>query len=333
MIKSKIEQARAYSHGIAVCLVVTIAAKFIAVNYGVPVMLMCLLLGMIFNYMSREEPTKAGVQFTSKTILRLGVVLIGARIVFSDFMGLGVNGIAIVIFATGFVIIGSMFFARLLGLDKEQGLLLGGATSICGASAALAISSVMPNSKSLEQNTLIAVLGVTAMGTIAMITYPVIIGFLGYNDYQAGILIGGAIHDVAQVVGAGYSVSTEAGDTAILIKLMRVFLLIPVLFVFVYIFRNSKKDDGSPKNFPFPMFLVGFFILMVLNSLSLIPNDILKILEYSSKWFLMMSLVAVGMKTSPKALVGVGVRPFILVLLNTALLSALYIFVIYEQFI
>ncbi len=327
------EKAKTYIHGIIACLVVTLAAKFISINYGAPVMLMCLLLGMIFNYMSREEPTKAGVQFTSKTILRLGVVLIGARIVFSDFMGLGINGIAIVIFATALVIVGSMLFARLLKLDKEQGLLIGGATSICGASAALAISSVMPNSKSLEQNTLIAVLGVTAMGTIAMITYPILIGLLGYNDYQAGILIGGAIHDVAQVVGAGYSVSTEAGDTAILIKLMRVFLLIPVLFVFVYMFKNRKKDDGSANKFPFPMFLIGFFILMVLNSLNLLPHDLLKAMEYTSKWFLMMSLTAVGMKTSPKALVGVGLRPFILVLLNTILLSVLYIFVIYMQLI
>lgn len=325
--RSLSERVRCYFPGILVCLIVTLAAQFISSHYTVPVMLMALLMGMSLNFMSQEEPTKLGVQYTSQSILRMGVVLIGARIVFEDFLALGVSGIGVVICATAMVIIASVTLAKILGLQKEQGLLIGGATAICGASAALAISSVLPKSKDLEQNTLLAVLGVTAMGTLAMIVYPVIIGFLGYDHHQSGVLIGGTIHDVSQVVGAGYSISTEAGDTAILIKLMRVFLLIPVLLIMAYMFKANVASDQKTK-MPVPMFLAGFFILMVLNSFHMLPQSVLNVLEYASKWCLIMAITAVGMKTSLKTLFSLGWRPFLLVFLNTLFITLLYFAVI-----
>ncbi|NOZ42380.1 MAG: putative sulfate exporter family transporter, partial [Alphaproteobacteria bacterium] len=202
--------------GVLVCATVALAAAFIAQHYAAPVMLLSLLLGMVFNFMSQEKPTRDGVQFTSQTILRTGVALIGARIMLSDFVALGAGVVTLVIVAIIIVIALGIFWAKLLKLDPEQGILIGGATAICGASAALALSTIMPKSKTLEHNTLITVVGITAMGTISMVLYPVIIGFLGLNDHQAGIMIGGTIHDVSQVVGAGYSISEVAGDTAIL---------------------------------------------------------------------------------------------------------------------
>tara|TARA_R110001592_G_scaffold29350_15_gene106712 strand:- start:1774 stop:2847 length:1074 start_codon:yes stop_codon:yes gene_type:complete len=316
-------RVRNYFPGIMVCLVITLAAQFLSAHYTAPVMLMALLMGMSLNFLSQEAPTKLGVEYTSQSILRAGVVLIGARIVFEDFVALGAAGIGLVITATILVIIASLICTKALGLGKEQGLLIGGATAICGASAALAISSVLPKSDSLEQNTLLAVLGVTAMGTLAMIVYPVIIGFLGYDDHQAGLLIGGAIHDVSQVVGAGYSISTEAGDTAILIKLMRIFLLIPLLFVFAYAFK-AKEQDATNKKLPIPLFLAGFFVLMVLNSFHLLPQNILDVLEYTSKWFLIMAITAVGMKTSLKAVFSLGWRPFVLIFVDTLFIALLY---------
>ncbi len=157
---------RALMPGILVCAMVALAAHFIAQHYAAPVMLLCLLLGMIFHFMSQESPTKKGVQFTSQTILRMGVAFIGARIMLSDFTALGGGTLGLVILAIGIVIALGVVWAWLLKLDREQGLLIGGATAICGASAALALSTVMPKSKTLEQNTLIAVVGVTAMGTM-----------------------------------------------------------------------------------------------------------------------------------------------------------------------
>ncbi len=313
--------------GVLMCVIVTLAAQTISSHYTVPVMLMALLIGMSMNFLSQDEPTKHGVQYTSQSILRLGVVLIGARIVFEDFLSLGSLGISLVVIATLLVIVISMLCAKFLGLEKEQGILIGGATAICGASAALAISSVLPKSETREQNTLLAVLGVTAMGTIAMIVYPVIIGFLGYDDHQSGVLIGGTIHDVSQVVGAGYSISTEAGDTAVIIKLMRVFLLIPVVLAVALLF-GKNSTDSKKRRLPIPLFLAGFFLLMILNSFHLLPENLTAFLEFSSKCCLVMAIAAVGMKTSLKTLSSLGWRPFLLVLIDTAFIALLYFVVV-----
>ncbi|MCK5425017.1 MAG: YeiH family putative sulfate export transporter [Emcibacter sp.] len=321
------DRARALIPGILICATVALAAKFIAQHYTAPVMLLCLLLGMIFHFMSQEGPTKKGVQFTSQSILRIGVGLIGARIMLSDFTALGGTTLALVITAIGIVIASGVAWAWLLKLDREQGLLIGGATAICGASAALALSTVMPKSKTLEHNTLIAVVGVTAMGTISMIFYPVLVGFLGIDDHQAGILIGGTIHDVSQVVGAGYSISEEAGDTAIIVKLVRVFMLVPILFLFAISFRN-KKNKQTSGHFIFPYFLVGFLALVILNSLQLIPREILDIFKSTSKWMLIMAITAVGMKTSLKDMFSLGWRPIFLILIETITISLLYFTVI-----
>lgn len=276
--------------------------------------------------MSQKNITKKGIDFTAKTVLRAGVVLIGARIMLSDFTALGGEIIALVFFTTISVILFGLFLAKIFGLDKEQGFLIGGATAICGASAALAISAILPQTKTLEKNTLLAVIGVTLMGTIAMVLYPVLIGFLKLDDYQAGILIGGAIHDVSQVVGAGYSISEHAGDTAILIKLMRVFLLVPLLLVFITGLGQKQKEESG--HVAFPLFLLGFLFLMALNSFHLIPADITIIFKDISKWFLIMAIAAVGMKTSPKSLLSLGWKPIILVCSE-----AVFIFIIYLAFL
>lgn len=322
-----LNRMRALAPGILVCGTVALAAKFIAQHYAAPVMLLCLLLGMVFHFMSQEGPTKRGVQFTSQTLLRIGVALIGARIMFSDLTALGGGTLTLVIVAIGLVIALGVAWAWALKLDREQGLLIGGATAICGASAALALSSVMPKSKTLEHNTLIAVVGVTAMGTLSMIFSPVIIGFLGLNDHQAGILIGGTIHDVSQVVGAGYSISEEAGDTAIIVKLVRVFMLVPILFLFALGFRKQQAQASSGR-FIFPFFLIGFVALVIMNSLDLIPEELVNLLQGSSKWLLVMAITAVGMKTSLKQMFSLGWRPVFLILVETVMISILYFSVI-----
>ncbi|VAW06530.1 Inner membrane protein [hydrothermal vent metagenome] len=320
-------RAKSLIPGVMVCAVVALAAGFIASYYTAPVMLLGLLLGMVFHFMSQESPTGKGVQFTSQTILRFGVALIGARIMLSDFTALGWPTLILVIMATGGIILLGVFWAWALRLDREQGLLIGGATAICGASAALALSTVMPKSKTLEHNTLIAVIGVTAMGTISMIIYPVIVGFLAIDSHDAGILIGGTIHDVSQVVGAGYSISGDAGDTAILVKLIRVFMLVPILLIFALSFRSHRERSSSGR-FIFPYFLVGFIALVMLNSLQLIPAEISGMIQLTSKWMLVMAITAVGMKTSLKAMFSLGWKPLFLIVIETLTLSILYFSVI-----
>ena len=114
-----------------------------------------------------------------------------------------------------------MLLARRLGLKPLFGVLSGGAVAICGASAALAIASVLPRNDTRERDTILTVVSVTALSTLAMILYPVFATSIGLDHKQAGIFIGGTIHDVAQVVGAGYTISNETGDIATYVKLLQ----------------------------------------------------------------------------------------------------------------
>lgn len=314
---------RAIAPGIMVCGLVTLAAMLISEHYSTPVMLMCLLLGMAFHFLFEAPKTRRGIQFTSQNVLKIGVALIGARIVLSQFTALGLPALVGISAITLMILMAGPVLGRLFGLDREQGLLIGGATAICGASAALAISSILPPSKALERQTLTAVIGVTAMGTAAMIGYPVILGLLGFDSYHSGIIIGGTIHDVSQVVGAGYSISPEAGNAAVLIKLIRVFMLLPILLGLAWVYKNARP--GQTLRFPFvPPFLLGFIALVALNSLGALPGEIPHGLEVLSKWMLVMAIAAVGLKTSMKEVFSLGYGPALLVVAETAILFGFY---------
>ncbi|MCB1592360.1 MAG: YeiH family putative sulfate export transporter [Alphaproteobacteria bacterium] len=315
---------RSVAPGLMVCGLITLASILISEHYSTPVMLMCLLIGMAFHFLYEDPKTRRGIQFTSQHVLKIGVALIGARIMLSQFTALGFYALAGISLITLFILFIGPVLGRLLGMDREQGLLIGGATAICGASAALAISSVLPPSKNLERQTLTAVIGVTAMGTAAMIAYPVILGVTGFDSYHSGVIIGGTIHDVSQVVGAGYSISPEAGNAAVLIKLIRVFMLLPILIGLAWLYKTHPSATTKRRFFSVPPFLIGFLVLAGLNSAGALPGDAAHMLETVSKWMLVMAIAAVGLKTSMKEVVTLGYGPVLLVVTETLILLAFY---------
>jgi len=153
-------------------------------------------------------------------------------------------------------------------------ILTGGAVSICGASAALAISAILPRNEYTERNLSFTVFGVTLLSTLAMIAYPIAINLFGFADHQAGIFLGGTIHDVVQVVGAGFSISDAAGETATTVKLLRVSLLAPIVLVLgLAMSQLNLRVDEIGKAPPFvPRFVIGFAVLVIVNSLAGSPN-------------------------------------------------------------
>ena len=158
--------------------------------------------------------------------------------------------------------------ARLMGLSCYLGLLTGGAVAICGASAALAISAVLPKHEDRERNTLFTAVAVTTLSTLAMIAYPMLFGWLKLDQHTQGVLIGATIRDVAQVMGAAFSVSDGMGETATIIKLFRVGLL-PVIVVGLALTLRSKESSSTRE--VVPLFVVGFVVTMFLNSLGVFP--------------------------------------------------------------
>ena len=321
--------------GLGIATITGMAALFLSEHYNAPAMLFALLLGMAVSFLYQNDtPCACGIDFTASTLLRAGVVLLGLRIALGDLAVLGWQTALMLAFAIFTTIVLGVFLAKSLGLQKRFGALTGGSVAICGASAALAISTILPKGKNHERDTLLTVIGVTAMSTIAMILYPILSAQLGMNDTEAGIFLGGTIHDVAQVVGAGYSVSDSAGDMATLTKLVRVAMLMPVVLIMMLVIKRFYKADAKagegdiPK---MPMFLVGFILLMLLNSFVTLPTVVVETGTQVSRFFLVVSITAIGMKSNLGKLAEVGVLPIVMIITETlwiALLILGYLFLI-----
>ena len=307
--------------GFLVSATIAVAATWLSQHYTAPVMLFALLIGMAFHFLHEEGRCIAGIEFSSKTVLRLGVALLGAKITISQIVGLGVMPIATVIVGVLTTIGVGVLAARALKLSRPFGVLSGGAVGICGASAALAIASVLPKTPEAERDTILTVVVVTTLSTLAMILYPLLAVAIGLDHVHAGIFIGGTIHDVAQVVGAGYSISPQTGDIATYVKLLRVSMLLPVVFG-VSAFIRAPRTSGT-KGPPIPLFLLGFAALVAINSLGWLPKPAVKAADVLSRGALVTAISALGMKTSFKSLATAGWRPVVLMIGETAWLFAL----------
>lgn len=305
--------------GLAIGIVIALAATFVSTAYGGPQLLYALFFGLAFHFLSQDPVCRPGIDFCSKTLLRAGIAMLGVRITFEQVSSLGLGPLMIVAAAVISTILFGLALARLLGRPMAEGLLSGGAVAICGASAALAISALLPRTKDNEHFTLLTVVGVTSLSTLAMIVYPMLAQFAGLGATAAGIFIGGTIHDVAQVVGAGYLISNHSGDVATLVKLTRVACLVPVIMVAAALYRRAAGGFQADAVRPplLPMFLVGFLCLMLANSLQLVPAGAAAAMNSASRACLVMAIAALGVKTSFQALASLGWQPVLMLVAET----------------
>ena len=321
--------------GLGIATITGMAALFLSEHYNAPAMLFALLLGMAVSFLYQNDtPCACGIDFTASTLLRAGVVLLGLRIALGDLAVLGWQTALMLAGAILTTIVLGVGLAKALGLQKRFGALTGGSVAICGASAALAISTILPKGENHERDTLLTVIGVTAMSTIAMVLYPIIAGQLEMTDTEAGIFLGGTIHDVAQVVGAGYSVSENAGDMATLTKLVRVAMLMPVVLIMMLVIKrfykaNTQAEGGEvPK---MPLFLIGFIALMLLNSFVSLPEFVIDAGTQVSRFFLVVSITAIGMKSNLGKLAEVGMLPIVMIVVETLWIALLILGFLYTM--
>ncbi|HEV7322302.1 MAG TPA: YeiH family protein [Ensifer sp.] len=318
----------AYWPGFAVTAAVAVAAQFLSDHYGAPAMLMALLLGIALHFLSEEGRCVAGIDFCAKKVLRIGVALLGMRISVDLLIGLGAGTILLLISAIAATIGFGLLAAKLLGRGWRLALITSGSVAICGASAAMAIAAVLPKNEFSERNLIFTVLSVTVLSTLAMIGYPIIAQTMGLDARATGIFFGGTIHDVAQVVGAGFSVSPEAGETATLVKLIRVTMLAPVVLIFSLSLRKVPQPEGETGKRPplLPGFVVAFLIFAALNSFGFVPELVAKAGMETSRWALLAGIVAVGMRTSLRRVLDVGGDAVALIVAETVFI-ALFILV------
>ena len=315
--------------GLVVAAGVGLAATFVAGLHGGPQMLYALFFGIALNHLSQAPRTKPGVEFGARTVLRLGVGLLGARITATQIAALGWQTAALVTLAVVSTIAMALFIGQRLGLSRAKSVLAGGAVAICGASAALAISAVLPREKDGERFTLMVVVAVTLLSTVAMVVYPLIVRVFNLPPELGGLFLGGTIHDVAQVVGAGYTINHETGDAATVVKLLRVAMLAVVVALVAFAFRQERmasalpRTDGSgPARQPLlPWFLWLFIAMVVVNSTVGLAPWLQQGLGSASRACLVLAIAALGMKTSFAQLARMGWRPVALIVAETLWLA------------
>lgn len=304
--------------GLTICAVIALAAGFAAARTSTPPMLWALLLGTTLHYLHEEVRTAPGVAVCVTTVLRLGVGLLGARITAAQIASLGWASVAIVLLAVATTLLVGLALARRLGLPVRTGVLAGGATAICGASAALAIAAVLPRDKELEGDTLAIVVMAALLSTVAMLVYPLVARAAGLSPAAAALFLGGSIHDVAQVVVAGYALGPDTGAMASVVKLLRVALLAAVVAAVAVSFRRQRAAGGAHSAPLLPGFLLLFVVLALWQSTAGLPTPAQSALMELSQACLMMGVAALGMKTSFAALARAGWRRALLMLGTTA---------------
>ena len=267
---------RDYLPGTLVTAIAALAAAWLADHYAAPLVLMGLLIGLAMSFLSQDRRTHAGLDLMSQTALRIGIVLVGARITAEQLVELGPLPFALLVVIMLAVILITVASARLFRQDSHAALLAGGATAICGASAALALYSLIGDKRIDQARFTLTLVGITVASALAMSLYPILAAEIGLTDTQAGFLIGASIHDVAQAIGGGFSFSPQAGEVATIVKLTRVALLAPMLtLVAVWLGRAGDAPAGKRKiPLRLPWFITGFLLIAAINSIVAIPKPV-----------------------------------------------------------
>ena len=329
-LRPSVAMAAALAPGILLSALVAaigyIAAPFVAKAVPIPSMVIALVVGIALNPLAARPAVQPGMNFCVKTLLRWAVALLGLRVGLGEIAALGLQTALLVIVAMAVTVVSGFVFARWYGRSPGFGALVGVGTAVCGASATLATSTVVPEYKGKAADIAFVVVAVNALATLAMLVYPPLCIVLGFDAQTTGVMLGGTIHDVAQVVGAGYAMSEPVGNTAVIVKLFRVFLLLPVVLSVGWYFTRMGVQHGEAR-VPVPGFAIVFLLLCIVNSaMPLAPSwmpvyaPVKSVLVEISTWGLLLAIGALGLGTSVKTIVGLGWRHITTVLGSTAVI-------------
>lgn len=284
-------------------------------------MISAIFIGMIFaNFTSVPKQAEAGVAFAGRTLLRAAVALLGLQLTLDHLGAVGGTGLLIIgatVVATyGFTIV----LGRVLGVDAPLTRLLAAGTSICGASAIAAANAV---DRARDEDVAYAVACVTLFGTAAMFLYPLLLTVLPLDATGYGLWTGASVHEVAQVVAAGYQAGTETGEFSVVAKLTRVLMLAPVLVTAAMLVgRSAGASKGMRGGVRIiPVFVIAFIALMLANSFGLVPEMVSDTSRTMTPILLSAGLAALGLGTRFTNLKARGLRPLLLAFVASVFIS------------
>ncbi len=321
--------------GIALCAVIAFVAYYLdthsLLRFGavwVPPLILTLVIGMALQPLSSRSALKPGLEFAGRTLLRIGVALLGARLTLGQLVDGGALPVIIAVAAVACTIVFGAWAARFFGLSRDFGLLTGCATGVCGAAAAMAASAVLPKHENSDRDLAFTVMGVNFLSTVVMVIYPALHEVLGFSLFEMGVFLGGAIHDVAQVAGAGQTMGPQVLSDSVITKLLRVAALLPAIAGIAWWVARSGGPSSGARPTP-PVFLFGFLALAALNSMGLVPADVRNAVGQVSSFLIITAIAALGMKTSLLALARIGMGPVMLLITETVFIGLLVVGLIY----
>ena len=285
-------------------------------SLGISPLVVGIVIGIFYaNTLHNQIPNEwdSGITFSGKKILRFAIVFYGFRITFQQIAEVGMDGfmVSLIMLSTTFIL-GTYLGIKIFKMDRDTSMLTASGASVCGAAAVLATEPVL---KSEEHKTAIAVSMVVLFGTIAMFLYPAMYssGLLDMTGREFGIYVGGTIHEVAQVVAVGGAFGQESSDAAVIVKMTRVIMIAPMLIVLgLYLSYTAKKSGGEAgkMSLVIPWFAVYFVAMAGFNSLQIVPQSIVDVINEIDTFLLTMAMTALGMGTRFAKFKGLGLAPF-----------------------
>ncbi|WP_253701346.1 YeiH family protein [Bacillus sp. FJAT-29814] len=325
-------KVKTLSRGVVLTLVLAIVANQIA---ALPffsimgIMIVSILLGMTWNRMM-NIPTDytPGIAFSSKTLLRAGIILMGIRLNLQQIISTGLSVILIDMIVIIFTIVLIVSLGRLAGVDRNLSALVGVGTAVCGAAAIVAVAPLI---KAKQDQTAFAVAIVAILGTIGTIVYTILFPMIGLDAKLYGVLVGSTLHELAHVVAAAAPAGDVGSETAIVVKLGRVALLIPVALVmgFLYNKDDNQKQSRRLKDLPVPWFIFGFLGFSLLNTFIKLPQGVVHGIESTSVLLMSMAMAGLGLGINFSQLKRTGVKPVYIGIIGFAALAALGPFLLY----
>lgn len=306
------------------CAAFYIGSAHIFTDLSLSPMIIGIILGMIYaNSLRMHLPDTwvPGIQFCSKKVLRLGIILYGFRLTFQDVVAVGTAGIVIDFIVVTVTIIGGYWLGRLLRMDRDIALLTSIGSGICGAAAVLGAEATL---RTKPYKTAVAVATVVIFGTLSMFLYPIAYraGILSLDPVQMGLFGGSTLHEVAHAVGAGNAMGGEIANITVIVKMIRVMLLVPVLLVLALWVASRKSaataeggEVAGKSKIAVPWFALGFLAVIAFNSFDLLPAAVVDVINYIDTFLLTMAMAALGAETSVDKFKKAGAKPFVLAFL------------------
>ena len=300
--------------GIALAALIALLAAALRQLHGFNLLsplILALGLGMLIgNLLPLSPRLRPGMTFALRHLLRIGVVLLGLQLTFAQLVAVGPGGMALILTVLGASFGTTLLLGRWLGVDPGLTRLIATGTAICGAAAVAAANGVV---RARDEHVAYALASVTIFGSLSMLLYPTLGAALGLAPHAYGLWTGASIHEVAQVVGAGYAAGPASGDVATVSKLARVLMLAPVIVAMAWAARRPAGNGEPAVRRPplVPWFVAGFVLVVTVNSTGLIPAAATQPLVASTPWLLAAALGALGLEARLDRLRSQGLRPLL----------------------